>query len=110
MRFIQQMENEKLFLKKNLSLSDISLQLRTNRTYMSEAINIQKEGKTFSYIVNNYRLGYARTLLYKQPDSDLEFVALESGFSSYTSFYRACRNILNINPQNLRPRPQTVQA
>lgn len=101
-RFIQQMENENLFLRKNLSLNDVCAELRTNRTYLSEAINVQKEGRTFSYIVNNYRLGYARALLCKEPNVDLEYVALKSGFSSYTSFYRACCNILNVNPQSLK--------
>lgn len=81
-------EEDKIYLLKDLKLSDVCNRLGTNRTYVSNIINRHYK-VNFACFVNNYRVDYARGLLNDQPGIGVEELADRSGFGSVNSLYRA---------------------
>ena len=86
-RITRQMEEDRLFLKKGLSKDDLARAVYSNSRYISDCIN-RKAGCSFTDYVNDYRIRYARQLLYENPDMRLADISEESGFSSQVTFYR----------------------
>lgn len=102
-RIVVIVENNKMFLKTDLRVTDIAIKLSTNRTYISQAIN-QKLGQSFSDFVNNYRIEFAKDLLQNPQNSKftIEAIAEDSGFSNVTSLNRAFKAKLNTTPHQYR--------
>ncbi len=90
--------DEKLpYLDPDLTLTDVSKSLITNKVYLSRAIS-DFTGKNFCQFVNMYRVKYAIRLYncnsaYKIPD-----LAVKSGFHSERSFTMAFRLYMNVTP------------
>lgn len=91
-------EEKELYRRKDLRITDIASELATNKTYVSLLLN-SISGSSFTGIVNGYRVRHAKKLMQEHPDMLLEDVAAESGFASYTSFYRNFRAIAGMTPQ-----------
>lgn len=95
----QFMKKEKPFLENDISINDIALQLGSNRTYLSRAINIRLNKNFVSYInelrikeaVNGISLG-----LYK--NMTIEGIAIEVGFNNRISFNSAFKKYTGILP------------
>ncbi|MDA3879852.1 MAG: helix-turn-helix domain-containing protein [Prolixibacteraceae bacterium] len=79
--------NEKLYLKPDLTLTELARASGTNRTYASQAIN-KAYHSNFSTFVNNYRVKAAGKILKENPELKLEAVAGQSGFGSLLSLQR----------------------
>ena len=82
------MEDERLFTQKGLTKADIAARLGTNETYVSSIVNGQT-GKSFTDLVNDYRIRYAKELMKEHPERLLSDVALDAGFSGEAQFFRA---------------------
>lgn len=81
------MEEEKLFLNKDLSLTILSTKLNTTTHIMSYLINTHYNVNFYSYI-NKFRLDYSKSLL-NNPNKkhlSIEGIAYESGFGSKSTF------------------------
>lgn len=78
----------KIYLKKDLTIWDVTDLLATNRTYVSRIIN-HEYGLTFTQYVNNFRVEHARELMEKDNSTGVDEVAEISGFGSANSLYRA---------------------
>jgi Response regulator containing CheY-like receiver domain and AraC-type DNA-binding domain len=96
-RIIHLVKEKKMYLNSDLTTSDIANELRLHRNYVSACINSQI-GTNFNQLVNNYRIEHAKQLMQQQPDMKLSSVAIESGFSNETSFYRAFKAITGKTP------------
>lgn len=81
------MREEKIFLKPDLRITDLTSQLGTNRRYLSELFN-RDLGLSFSDYVNQRRIEYAKKLMEDNPDMSLYEVMTRSGYLSKSSFYR----------------------
>ena len=92
-------EEKGLYLRKDLRITDLASELATNKTYVSLLLN-NISGSSFTNIVNGYRVRHAQNLMQKHPDMLLDDVAAESGFASYTSFYRNFKAITGMTPQD----------
>ena len=86
-RITRLMEEEELFRRKDLKKADVAALLGTNTTYVSATINSQT-GKSFSDLVNGYRIRYAKQLLLQKPELPMLQVGESAGFASETSFFR----------------------
>ena len=86
-RIVKLMNDEQLFLRPNLRIVDISQYLHTNRTYIYKVINIDMN-MSFSQYINRLRIDYAIRLIAEHPDMPLSDVAIQSGFTSLSAFYR----------------------
>ncbi len=95
------LEEKKLFRKTDLRITDISTELKTNRSYISGIIN-SEFNSTFSDFVNRYRVEYSKVLLSDERCFILEYISEESGFASINSFLRAFRKITGTTPGNYR--------
>ncbi len=88
---LESLFNEKqIFKDPELRLNEVARQLGTNRTYVSKLINTRRE-MSFSDFVNDYRVRYSEMILTSSDyfSLSLEEIALKSGFSSTSSFYRS---------------------
>lgn len=92
------MEHERLYLRPDLKVADVAACLNTNTRYVSDAINAH-DGNSFSLFVNTYRVAYAQQLLQKDPEQKISNVAMESGFSNETSFFRAFKALTGMTPR-----------
>ena len=96
-RITQLMETQHLYLNPELKLYDIADALGTNRNAVSACINAQ--GYTFNQFINDYRLKHAKQLLCQASDMKISTVALESGFASESSFFRAFKSATGMSPK-----------
>ena len=95
---LQLMERDKPWLDPGFSLQDLSTRLATNQKYISQAINMFSE-TGFSGMMNRYRVNEARRLILEgKPDTSLNDIALEAGFTNRVSFYRQFKDITGISP------------
>ncbi|MDN5292358.1 MAG: hypothetical protein PWQ06_2597 [Anaerophaga sp.] len=86
-KLLNSLVNDKLYLNPDLTLSELSRTIGTNRTYASKAINAIYKGN-FSSFVNAYRVEVAKTLLKENPDLKMKTIAEQSGFGSVLTFER----------------------
>ncbi len=93
------MRSQKLYLKKRLSLTELSEEISVSPHLLSETINTLTHGGFNDYI-NMHRVKHACTLL----DHDtgilsIEGIGLESGFTSKSTFYVAFKKVYDQTPK-----------
>ena len=94
----QVVEEQKLYLNKTLTLSDLAHALDTNRTYVSNYLS-QQRGQTFYDYINQLRIERVSIPLIKEhPEFTFDYVAKESGFASISTFRRAFYKITGQTP------------
>lgn len=91
---------DKVYLEPRLRLVDLAQKLGTNRTYLSNFFNKERQ-TTFYEFVNGYRISYSENLL-TTTDYTLDVVAELSGFNSLSTFRRAFSVKNNCSPQEYR--------
>jgi len=92
------MQNDKPYLESELNMSDIADRLGVHRNEVSACVN-SCLGISFSQFVNEYRVEYAKRLLTNKPDMKMTQIAMESGFSSDTSFFRTFKALVGMTPK-----------
>lgn len=91
---------DKVYLEPRLRLVDLAQKLGTNRTYLSNFFNKERQ-TTFYEFVNGYRISHSEKLL-TTTDYTLDVVAELSGFNSLSTFRRAFSVKNNCSPQEYR--------
>ncbi len=91
-------EDEKLFLRKDLRITDVAAELATNKTYVSALLN-NFSGENFTSLITRYRVEYAQRLMREHPDMLMDDVADKSGFSSRTTFFRSFKALTGMTPK-----------
>lgn len=89
-RFNQVIDEEQIFLQKNLRLDDVAALVGTNRTYISHILKDEYHC-TFWEFINHKRIEYAKEEMLRNPDSTVERLTEICGFSHGTAFSRAFR-------------------
>lgn len=97
-RLCQLMEEEQLFLNRELRIQDVAVRLSANSRYVSECIKTELDC-TFTQFVNTYRIKYAQKLLREQADIKISNVSKASGFSGESSFFRTFRTMVGMTPR-----------
>ncbi len=102
-RLEQLMQQEKLYLNPELRLNELAGLLGTNRTYVSRLIH-NRRNLNFCDYVNHCRIQHAKRLLLESTGEPLPIdeVALRSGFSSNSTFYRVFTDKEGITPSRFR--------
>jgi AraC-like DNA-binding protein len=95
------MEEQRPYLNSDLKRQDVADLLQTNRTYITDCIKATR-GQTFSQFINSYRVEHAKQLLSRHPDKKMSAVAIESGFNTESSFFRAFKAETGITPNEWR--------
>jgi AraC-like DNA-binding protein len=89
------------YRKTDLRITDVSSELNTNRSYISNIVNLDF-GTTFSDLINSYRVVYAKKLLRENNLHVLDYIAEESGFASVNSLLRAFKKATGQTPGQYR--------
>ena len=85
------MVTDQPYLRPGYTAVELAAELGTNRTYLTYAIKTNYE--SFYYLINSYRLKYARDYLAEHPEIKKEQLAIAAGFGSYRSYVRALKSI-----------------
>ncbi len=94
----QIVEEQRLYLKHDLTINDLAHAVESNRTYVSSYIS-QVMGLTFYDYINRLRIErQSIPMMQDHPEFTLEYVANESGFSSISTFRRAFVKITGKTP------------
>lgn len=96
------MQNERIYVQKDMTLDKLAKMMNTNRTYLSKAIN-KYSGMSFSSYLNMYRIKEAtriisdagKDILIKQLSDDL-------GYSSVSVFSKAFQKETGLSPSKYR--------
>lgn len=89
----------------DLKIWDVSRELGSNRTYISQLINNEFK-QNFAGFVNSYRIKEAKELLEENPEKDTITLASEVGFGSGTSLSRAFYAHYNMKISEFRKKIQ----
>lgn len=100
-RFTMLMTEEKLFRDPALTIGAVADRLGSNRTYVSRAIN--DTGKSFTQIVNDYRIREAIALISDfDANIPLKQICSDVGFSSSSTFYSTFQAVTGMTPARYR--------
>lgn len=94
---IMHLEESKDYLNPEYSLTDLSKSINTFPTKVSQVIN-QELNKSFSDLINSYRIETAKKLLVEEKHLSVEGIALNSGFKSRATFYRVFKKDTGLTP------------
>jgi AraC-like DNA-binding protein len=97
-KLIDIVRNKKLYLEEHITMNDLIEIMHTNKNYLSEVI-ARSEYQSFYKLINTLRIEHACEMLQNDTSLKLEQVALESGFTSGSSFSQIFKRIMNITPK-----------
>lgn len=102
----QSLENlmtvQQVFRNPGITRDNIAESLGTNRTYLSKTVNEHRK-QNFSQYVNAYRISYAlKRLSDPSKDVSLKEIAIDAGFSSFTTFARQFKSEVGMPPSVYR--------
>lgn len=80
----------KPYRHKKLTMTDIAKAINTNRTYISQIINVDFKTDFYNF-VNVLRIEDAKSKIKSNPNHSLTFVANDCGFGSYATFTKYYR-------------------
>ena len=93
---------KELYLNPKLSLSDLAVEMGTNRSYLSNCLN-NELGITFYDYINSFRLEKAKEILDDSGfEGCIEDVAIRSGFNSVSTFRRSFQKKYGCTPSQYR--------
>ncbi|MCR5037154.1 MAG: AraC family transcriptional regulator [Bacteroidales bacterium] len=97
-KLIDIVRSKKLYLEEHITMNDLIDIMHTNKNYLSEVI-ARSEYQSFYKLINTMRIEHACEMLQNDTSLKLEQVALESGFTSGSSFSQIFKRIMNITPK-----------
>ena len=95
-RIIRLMEEQRPYLDSDLKQADVATALGVRLDEVSRCIN--SNAFNFSQFINGYRIEYAKQLMLRKPGIKMTQVAIESGFSNETTFFRTFKAIVGMPP------------
>ena len=96
------MQTDQLFTDPNLNRNALAKRLKTNRTYLSDAIRDGKNGKSVAEYINSFRLAMACDLILNRPDLLISDIWAISGFASYRYFHQLFNEEYGMSPSDFR--------
>ena len=93
------MTKNKPYLNDNFELSDLSISIYTNKTYLSKTIN-QVSGMNFRQYINRYRVENAMNMLMDDPHLRMAEVSYLSGFHNVVTFNMAFKMVTDQTPSD----------
>ena len=84
-KLLRLLRDRKLYLKPNLTIDEVALEVGTNRAYLSKCVNIELQ-VNFRELVNAFRIREAMQLFEEDPHIPLARLCQQCGFKNYSSF------------------------
>ena len=107
-RIIRLMEEQRLYLDSDLKQADVATALGVRLDEVSRCIN--SNAFNFSQFVNGYRIEYAKQFMLRKPGIKMTQVAIESGFSNETTFFRTFKAIVGMPPSEWASQKTTYKS
>ncbi len=97
------LEDEKIYLNPDLSLSNLATSLNTNKTNLSKLIN-SNYGQNFNNLINSYRVKEAKKMLAdpEYHNYTIEAIAEMTGFKSKSAFHKAFKEFSDQTPYQFK--------
>ena len=97
------MEEESLYLDKNLSRENLAERLHTNRTYITKIVKANT-GLTLPQWINSYRIKAARLMLsdHEMKSTAIKEIADRTGFANATTFNAVFKETVGLSPSAYR--------
>ncbi|MCF6268718.1 MAG: tetratricopeptide repeat protein [Melioribacteraceae bacterium] len=99
--FTNYLENLTSYGKTDLTLDAIAKEIGTNRSTLSEIVNIINPNG-FSTLINMYKINAAIKLMDLHPNWDIKSISIDAGFKSYSTFSEAFYKHTGIKPSFYR--------
>ena len=98
-QLIKAIEDEKIYLKQNLKIKDLSIAINVPSHHISQVLSERMQMSFYDFI-NTHRIEEAKRLFENGTTSKLsiEAIGAECGFGNKTSFYRAFKKFTNLTP------------
>ena len=107
---LEQLINDGIYRKNDLTLDSLSKKLKTNRTYLSESIN-KTYGKNFNSFLNEHRINEARhVLLNNDINYTIEAISQIVGFKSISVFNTAFKKQTGLTPSYFEKNAKTLDV
>lgn len=93
-------EEKKMYLNKDISLPNLAAKFKTNTVYLSDVINKHKK-KNFNSYINELRINYITKEIYNNPKFSqykISYLADLCGFSSHSIFASIFKKTTGISP------------
>jgi AraC-like DNA-binding protein len=100
-KLIKILEAEKLYQDPLLSLEKLAAKTKISPRILSQVIN-ESLGKSFSDLVNSYRIEESKKILISQKDKTIMALMFEVGFNSKSVFNTAFKNQTGLTPTQFR--------
>jgi AraC-like DNA-binding protein len=102
-QLVSYIEKFKPYRNPEISVFDFCYHFHTNRTYLAEAIK-RNFNLNFRGLINYYRVQEAKGLIEKSVNQnktpELDVIAQQSGFSSYSTFFRVFKTESGVTPSD----------
>ena len=100
--------DEKLYLYRDLNLSDLARLMETKRSYLSQAVN-RVFGKSFTVFVNELRIEESIRIMQEQPRLTVGKLTHKAGFNDRTTFYRVFKQVKGMVPSEYREKERSME-
>lgn len=98
-RLNRMMEEEELFKKSGLKLSETAARMKVNSHELADCL-LNEKGCTFAQYVNGWRIDYVKRLLCDQPNVKISSIYQECGFSNEPTFFRIFKTFTGTTPRD----------
>jgi AraC-like DNA-binding protein len=88
---------KELFVNPNFTLEEAAKELKVTKHILSQYLN-ETLGKSFSNLVNEYRIEKAKELLRTEKSNTVESIGYDSGFNSKSTFFTTFKKITGQTP------------
>lgn len=97
----RQVEDEKLFLIPELSLTMLADKVETTPHKLTDILNAEMQKNFYEYI-NDLRIAYAADMLLSHPEKSVTEVFYSAGFSNKSTFYGYFKKVYLTTPSDFR--------
>lgn len=98
-RLSRMMEEEELFKKSGLKLSETAARMKVSSHELADCL-LNEKGCTFAQYVNGWRIDYVKRLLSEQPNVKISSIYQECGFSNEPTFFRIFKTFTGTTPRD----------
>ena len=98
---VEKWENEKGYLKPEITIKDVALEIGTNHNYLSKYINSEL-GMTFTVYLHTLRINESKELLMQAEKISIEEVGKRVGIPESYNFSRWFKTVTGMTPQQFR--------
>ena len=99
----RQMEQEKVYLDKNLTIASLAAKMGTNRTILSKVIN-KSTRHNFPSLINYYRVQEAVRMLKEEQNNQytLEYISDKCGYANRQVFHASFKQGVGMTPNRFK--------